>query len=73
MKRKSAIKALTLLLSAILILSSTVNVMGAAASKTANNSIKAGKAATYLLKAADDYNKKISRKDLLKGMKAKIN
>ena len=45
--------------------------MGAAASKTANNSIKAGKAATYLLKAADDYNKKISRKDLLKGMKAK--
>ncbi|MFR9297959.1 M13 family metallopeptidase [Emergencia timonensis] len=71
MKRKSAIKALTLLLSAILILSSTVNVMGAAASKTANNSIKAGKAATYLLKAADDYNKKISRKDLLKGMKAK--
>lgn len=70
MKCKSAIRVLSLMLSVILIFSSTINVMGAATSKKSDDSIKAGKAATYLLKAADDYNKKISRKDLLKGMKA---
>lgn len=69
MKRKSAIRVLTLILSAVLVLSSAVPALAAAAPKKAEDSIKAGKAAVYLLKAADDYNKKASRKSLLKGMK----